>query len=150
MTVDAMDVPILQRGSSDGAKPSASLRERGLQKLRTGDLTGAADFLSRAQAVDPDDSRTQLGLGIALQGLRRYAEALEPLERAQKSLPADPLPFLHASLSFLARGRTCGFSAALRGVARARSKAPRRPCVRRFVTLPTTLRRKTTSLPWSA
>jgi hypothetical protein len=37
--------------------------------------------------------------------MRRHAEALAPLERAQKSPPKDPLPFLHASLSLLALGK---------------------------------------------
>ena len=69
-------------------------------------MAQAIDLLTRAGAQDPDDPQTQLSLGIALQGKRRHAEALPPLERAQKSLPKNPLPFLHASLSLLALGKT--------------------------------------------
>ncbi len=46
----------------------------------------------------------ELSQGVALQGERRHAEALTHLERAQQARPADPRPFLHASLSHLALG----------------------------------------------
>src|SRR5271165_1595379 len=99
VTVDATNPLTAQGLSEDEAKASAALREQGLQRLRAGDLARAIDLLSRAGAQDPDDPQTQLSLGIALQGKRRHAEALAPLERAQKSLPKNPLPCLHASLS---------------------------------------------------
>jgi tetratricopeptide (TPR) repeat protein len=121
MTVDAANFLTLQGVSGDAAKLSASLREQGLQRLRAGDLTEAIFFLSRARAHDPDDPQTELGLGIALQGMRRHGEALEPLERAQKSLPKDPLPFLHASLSLLALGKA---EAARRAASEACALAP--------------------------
>jgi tetratricopeptide (TPR) repeat protein len=124
MSVSASN-PSAARGLlEEDAKASAALREQGLQCLRAGDLARAIDLLSRTAARDPDDPRTQLGLGIALQGVRRHADALAPLERAQKSLPKDPLPFLHASLSLLALGKA---EAALEAASEACARAPQLP-----------------------
>ncbi len=124
MTVDATSLLTAQGVSGDAAKPSAALREQGLQRLRAGELAQAVDLLSRAAARDPDDPQTQLSLGIALQGTRRHAEALAPFERAQKALPNDPLPFLHASLSLLALGKA---EAALEAASEACARAPQLP-----------------------
>ncbi len=55
--------------------------------------------------VIADDFQTQLEQGVALQGERRHAEAIAPLERAQRARPYDPRPFVHAALSHLALGR---------------------------------------------
>jgi tetratricopeptide (TPR) repeat protein len=111
----------VQGVSGDPAKPTSALREQGLQRLRAGNLAEAIDLLSGARTHDPDDARTQLDLGIALQGMRRHAEALEPLERAQDSLQRNPLPFLHASLSLLALGKV---EAALQAAGQACALAP--------------------------
>ena len=81
-------------------------------------------FLQECRLQDPDNHQTQLSLGIALQGNRRHAEALVPLEQAQKSQPEDPLPFLHASLSLLALGHA---DAALRAANCACKLAPLLP-----------------------
>ena len=124
MTVDASDSSAVRGLSEDDAKASTALRGQGLQCLRAGDLAQAIDLLSRAAAQDPDDPRTQLGLGIALQGMRRHAEALASLEGAQKSLTKDPLPFLHASLSQLALGKA---EAALEAASEACARAPQLP-----------------------
>ena len=124
MTVDAANPSPTPGVSEDGAKASAVLREQGLQLLRAGDLAQAIDLLSRAAARDPDDPQTQLSLGIALQGKRRHAEALAPLERAQRSLPKNPLPFLHASLSHLALGEA---EAGLQAASEACARAPQLP-----------------------
>jgi Flp pilus assembly protein TadD/hemolysin-activating ACP:hemolysin acyltransferase len=117
MTTDPLPV---QAVSESGAKPSAGLREQGLQLLRAGEFAQAINLLSRVAAEDADDAQTQLSLGIALQGMRRHAEALEFLERAQKSLSENPLPFLHASLSLLVLGKAeAAFQAATEACARA-------------------------------
>ncbi len=120
MTVDAANPSTGPALSEDGGEPAA-LRERALQSLRAGKLAEAIDLLSRARACGPDDPRTQLDLGIALQAARRHAEALAPLEWAQKSLPKNPLPFLHASLSLLALGKA---EDALRAAGEACALAP--------------------------
>jgi tetratricopeptide (TPR) repeat protein len=108
----------------DDAKAWLSLRERGMQKLRAGELAQAMDLLGRAAAHDPDDPATQLNLGVALQATRRHAEAVEAFERAQKALPRDAHPFLHASLSLLALGKN---EAALQAAREACSLAPELP-----------------------
>jgi tetratricopeptide (TPR) repeat protein len=124
VTIDASD-PLAARGlSEDDAKEWASFREQGLQRLRAGEFARAIDLLSGAVARNPDDPWTQLNLGVALQGMRRHAEALAPFERAQKSLPRDPLPFLHASLSLLALGKA---EAAFEAATEACTLAPQLP-----------------------
>jgi Flp pilus assembly protein TadD len=85
MAVDPSDPSAVRGLSEDDAKASVALREQGLQRLRAGELALAVDLLSRAGAHDPDDPQTQLSLGIALQGTRRHAEALEPLEGCRTS-----------------------------------------------------------------
>jgi tetratricopeptide (TPR) repeat protein len=108
-------------GMPEGVELSPSLREQGLQRLRAGELAQAIDLLSQARAHYPDDPQTQLGLGIALQGMRRHVEALQVLERAQKSSLKGALPFLHASLSLLALGKA---EAALEAASEACKRAP--------------------------
>jgi tetratricopeptide (TPR) repeat protein len=124
MTTDATNRLKAQDVSGDAPKPSSALREQGLRRLRARELAQAVDLLSRAAAQDPDDAQTQFSLGVALQGTRRHAEALAPLEWAQKSLPKDPLPFLHASLSLLALGKA---EAALEAAREACARAPQLP-----------------------
>jgi tetratricopeptide (TPR) repeat protein len=111
----------MQGVSGDAAKRSSALRAQGLQRLRAGDLAEAIGLFSRASAQDPNDPETQLGLGIALQGMRRHADALKALERAQKSLPKGALPSVHASLSLLALGKA---EAALEAANEACDRAP--------------------------
>ena len=91
--------------------------------MLAGDHAQAIDLLHQAAAQNPDDPSAQLGLGIALQGMRRHAEALEPLERAQKLSPQGPLAFLHVSVSLLALDRA---EAALRAAEEACARAPER------------------------
>jgi len=102
----------------------ATLRDRGLSCLRSGDLAQAIDLLGQAATRDADDPLTQLPLGIALQGERRHEEALASFERAQQSAPDDPRPFLHASLSHLALARA---EAALAAADAACARAPTLP-----------------------
>lgn len=95
------------RLSQGGAEsPSIALREAGLQRLKAGAFAEAIELLGRAEALDPEDPRTKLGLGVAMQRAGLHSDALELLEWAQKRLPEDPVPFVHASLSLLALGKT--------------------------------------------
>ena len=104
----------------DTGEPWAALCDQGLERLCAGDRAHAIDLLRYAAAQNPDDPGAQLGLGIALQGMRRHAEALEPLERAQKLSPQGPLALLHASVSLLALDRA---EAALRAAEEACARA---------------------------
>jgi Flp pilus assembly protein TadD len=121
MTVDATNISRPEGASDEDPGSSVALREQAFEKIRAGELAQAVDLFSRASAHDPDDPQAQLGLGIALQGMRRHAEALVPLERAQKALPNGPLPFLHASRSLLALGED---KAALQAASEACERAP--------------------------
>jgi Flp pilus assembly protein TadD len=76
------------------------------------------------EAPDPGDFQAQLSLGIALQAKRQHAEAIVALERAQRSRPEDPMPFLHASLSLLALGKP---ERAAEAANEACARAPQRP-----------------------
>jgi tetratricopeptide (TPR) repeat protein len=120
VTIDAAN-PSTPHVFPDTGEPWSALRDQGLQRLRAGDRAQAIDLLRHAAAQNPDDPGAQLGLGIALQGMRRHAEALKPLERAQKLSPQGPLAFLHASVSLLALDRA---EAALRAAREACARAP--------------------------
>ncbi len=122
MTADAAN-PSTPHVVPETGEPSSALRDQGLQRLLAGDHAQAIDLLHQAAAQNPDDPSAQLGLGIALQGMRRHAEALEPLERAQKLSPQGPLAFLHVSVSLLALDRA---EAALRAAEEACARAPER------------------------
>jgi tetratricopeptide (TPR) repeat protein len=125
VTADATH-PSTPEGLSDeenGGSPAA-LRKQGLERLRAGDLAQAIDLLSLASQRDSNDSQAQLGLGIALQGMRRHEEALKALERAQKLLPNGALPLVHTSLSLLALGKP---EVALQSANEALSRAPQLP-----------------------
>jgi tetratricopeptide (TPR) repeat protein len=100
------------------------MRRQGLQHLQSNDFAGAIELLAQALGLEPNDARTQLNLGIALQGAGRHAEAVEVLTALEKSLPTDPAPFLHAAVSLLAIGKV---EAALRAASDACHRAPQLP-----------------------
>src|SRR5262249_26349820 len=83
---------------------ASALRRQGLEALKAGAFADAIDLLDRALAREPGDAATQLDLGIALQGAGRHTEALEHFAAAQKSMPEDARPFLHAAVSLLTLG----------------------------------------------
>lgn len=103
---------------------SAALRQQGLQQLQAGSFVEAIELLGRALALNPADAQTQLNLGIALQGAKRHAEALDHFSQLQQSLPQAPAPFLHAAVSLLALGKT---GVAVAAASEARSRAPQLP-----------------------
>lgn len=80
------------------------LNNAGFTYFRLGRLDKAVDYLTRAVAADPDNSRAQLNLGLIYYDLGRPADALGPLEAALAGNPSladttvdtgdgDPLPF---------------------------------------------------------
>ncbi|NKB58851.1 MAG: tetratricopeptide repeat protein [Alphaproteobacteria bacterium] len=54
----------------------------GVLSLQTGNKETAADLLSQAAEIDPDNSETHVNLGVALQALGRLAAAVESYRRA--------------------------------------------------------------------
>ncbi len=121
MSVDATNHSAAQTVPNGAAGRPTALHEQGLRSLRAGDLEQAVDLLGRAATESPDDPAAQLGLGIALQGTRRHAEALAAFERAKTLLPKGALPLVHASVSLLALGKA---DAALEAASEACEQAP--------------------------
>jgi Flp pilus assembly protein TadD len=78
-----------------------ALRAEGLARLKANDFPRAVELLARAVSADPRDGQTQLDLGIALQGARHHEQALKCFVSAQKLLPDEAAPFLHAAISHL-------------------------------------------------
>jgi tetratricopeptide (TPR) repeat protein len=113
------------RGSAaDAGDTPAALRQRGLERLEAKAFEEAVTLLSRARALDPEEPRIPLELGVALQGARRHAEALDLFEQALKARPDDPSPLPRASLSLLALGKT---EAARQAASEACARAPGLP-----------------------
>jgi tetratricopeptide (TPR) repeat protein len=109
----------------DGIENSSiALRQAGLQRLEAGAFANAIELLGRAEALDPEDPQTKLGLGVAMQRAGLHRDALQLLEWVRKSLPKEPFSFLHASVSLLALGEA---EAAVKAASNACIRAPRLP-----------------------
>jgi tetratricopeptide (TPR) repeat protein len=113
------EVRLSEGGAED---PPVALRQAGLQRLKAGAFAEAIELLGRAEALDPKDPQTKLGLGVAMQRAGLHSDALEPLEWVQKRLPKDPFSFVYASRSLLALGQA---EAALKTAGEACLRAPR-------------------------
>jgi tetratricopeptide (TPR) repeat protein len=110
--------------ADDDGNTFAALRQQGLQQLQAGRFADAIELFGRARVLNPADAQTQLNLGIALQGAKRHAEALDHFGQLQRSLPNAPAPFLHATASLLALGKA---DAAVAAASDARRLAPQLP-----------------------
>ena len=104
------------------AQTIAALRAEGGERLKTNEFPKAVDLLARAIAAEPSDGPTRLQLGIALQGAGQHAQALTCFVSAQKLMPNDPAPYLHAAVVFLALNQP---TLALRAASEACHRAPR-------------------------
>ncbi len=91
-------------GAEAGASALETLRAKGEAALRENRFDDAIRAFGEAVALDPDDGRTRLQLGVALQGAGRHAEAASALAEAQRALPDDAAPF-PARCGFPARAR---------------------------------------------
>jgi Flp pilus assembly protein TadD len=98
-----------------------ALRAEGIARLKANDFVQAVERLARAVSADPSDGQTHLELGIALQGARHNEQALKCFVSAQKLLPDDAAPFLHAAISHLNLNQT---QDALRAASEACHRAP--------------------------
>jgi hemolysin-activating ACP:hemolysin acyltransferase/Flp pilus assembly protein TadD len=103
---------------------SQDLRARGLEFLKADAFPEAIALLRHALALAPQDTRTQLNLGIALQGAKRDSEALPCFVLAQMAESHDAAPFLHAAVSLLRLGEA---DAAARAAGEACRRAPQSP-----------------------
>ena len=79
----------------------AALRAQGVERLKANAFADAIELLSRALVAEPQDAPTQFQLGVALQGAGLHEQALKCFAAAQKSMPDDPAPFLHAAIAFI-------------------------------------------------
>src|SRR5579862_781091 len=82
-------------------QPVASLRAQGHDRLKANAFAEAIEIFARAVTLEPNDPQTRLSLGMALQGARRHADAVEMFSSVQKLLPDDAAAFLHAAISLL-------------------------------------------------
>jgi TolA-binding protein len=91
----SLSTPVRAPGRGDPSDPDV-LYNAAFEKLKTGDLVGAAnDFQLFAQRFPHHTAADNalLDEGIALYGLRRYAEALQVLARIERNYPAgDTVP----------------------------------------------------------
>ncbi len=72
---------------------------------RNGDFSAAIEHFSHAAKLDAMFPDALIGLGRSLMATRRYADALPPLERAEKLDPANPATHLFLSTTYLRLGR---------------------------------------------
>jgi tetratricopeptide (TPR) repeat protein len=100
------------------------LHARGLEFLKADAFPEAIALLRHALARAPQDTQTQLDLGIALQGAKRDSEALACFVLAQMAESNDAAPFLHAAVSLLRLGEA---DAAARAAGEACRRAPDSP-----------------------
>ncbi|HZT70113.1 MAG TPA: tetratricopeptide repeat protein [Terriglobia bacterium] len=86
---------------TNAGTPDDSADARGSDLERTGstllaqrDYAQAVQVFQRGVAADPRSERLQMGLGFALYGASKYAEATEALSEAARLAPDDPAPIV--------------------------------------------------------
>ncbi|HWG59028.1 MAG TPA: tetratricopeptide repeat protein [Candidatus Acidoferrales bacterium] len=72
---------------------------------RGAQLNEAIEHFSRATHLDEGFSEAYLALGISLNGAGKYAEAIPPLLKYEKMLPADPSAHYQLALAYARTGR---------------------------------------------
>ena len=73
---------------------------------RAGRWEEAVPHFSNAAKLDPGFSEAFLALGMSLNSLQKFADAVAPLEKYVKMEPADPAGHYQLSLSYSQTGRT--------------------------------------------
>ncbi len=81
--------------------------QRNLAKsfIAIGDFDSAADVYQAIAATRPDDARAQADLGGTLAFVRRYVEALAPMEAVIRLRPGDAVAHRSAAVVYLQLGR---------------------------------------------
>src|SRR3982751_905009 len=100
--------PYLERATRLSPSNASAWKALGLIRLGADDPRTASVSLSRACALDPKDEDSCYLLGRALFLLGRYAEAVEPFEKALRAVPAARQAAAHraAALNFVELDRT--------------------------------------------
>jgi Flp pilus assembly protein TadD len=73
--------------------------EAGVERFRSGQLTEAVPYFRRYAQANPDDATPRLYLARIHRRARRFREAAEELQHAQRAAPNDPA--VHRELGFL-------------------------------------------------
>ena len=73
--------------------------EAGVERFRSGQLSEAVPYFRRYAQANPDDATPRLYLARIHRRARRYREAAEELQHAQRAAPNDPA--VHRELGFL-------------------------------------------------
>jgi tetratricopeptide (TPR) repeat protein len=69
------------------------------------DLSAATRHYTRATNLDADFAEAYLGLGMSLVSVKRFAEAIPPLERYEKLAPDSPTGHFQLALAYSGAGR---------------------------------------------
>jgi tetratricopeptide (TPR) repeat protein len=72
---------------------------------KTGDAAQAIDHFRRATTLDSGFAEAYVGLGSSLVSEKRFAEAVQPLEKAVKLAPDDPMAHYNLALALSRVGR---------------------------------------------
>lgn len=96
----------------DSSPPS--LRERGIQALRQGDVDGAVDLLARAVLADSQDATAQAFLGVAYSQKGLHAQANRALQTAVELEPTNPSFQFNRGVALEQAGDGAGAAAAYR------------------------------------
>lgn len=96
---------LLTRDLKSTPRQPDMLRTLGSIQVLAGQPAQAVDTLSQALAINPDDVKAEVNKAIALDLLRRHAEAQTLYRQALLKLPNDPVISNDLALSLLLSGR---------------------------------------------
>jgi predicted Zn-dependent protease len=91
---------------------------------RAGEWDEAIRLFTRAKQLDAGFLEAYLALGMSLNAAGKYADAVAPLERYAKGVPADPAGHYQLALAYSRTGNKAGANRELQLQREAAAKAP--------------------------